>query len=252
MQGIEHYNLLIGGVDPTCGAGVFADYETCLNAQSPALVVVSANTIQNNKAFYAVQWTNKEWMKEQIKLLLSTYSVKTVKIGLIENPYVLFDVTELIHSHASDIKIIWDPIRSSTSGYSFYPWTIKDIEPLLSQIYLITPNRAEFDGIRNGMSEDEALDSISSRCNLLIKAYRSTDTIVEDVLIMNIRREYFQSNRRLNHHKVRGTGCRLSSGIAAYLTKGEDLKTAYLNAGVLLERHIEKNYQIITDEIEAK
>lgn len=248
MQGTEYRCLLIGGVDPTCGAGVFADYETCLQAHVHASVVVSANTIQNHEKFYALHWVNKEWMKEQLKLLLQTNAVRVVKIGIIENPSVLLDVLELIHSISRDIKIVWDPIRSSTSNYSFYPWTIKDIQSILPHIYLITPNRMEFDFLCYGMSEEEAIEYIGSRCNLLVKSFIVGELLVDDLLLINKQTEYFKYNKQSNHSSIRGTGCRLASGIAAFLANGVDLRDAYMHSVELLNRYTYRDSDVLLNE----
>jgi hydroxymethylpyrimidine/phosphomethylpyrimidine kinase len=237
MQRIESSCLLIGGFDPTGGAGVLADYETCLTMGVSPLCIVSANTIQDNQNFYAVSWTIQEWMKEQLHLILKTNKVDFVKFGLIENPAVLFAIVEILKRANPDVKIIWDTVGSSSSGYSFYKWRHRDVETFLQLFYLITPNKAEFDVFCDKLSYSSAIELITSKTNLLIKSFEKTESDVFDLLIEEGQELRIGYPIKTNHQNIRGTGCRLASGIMALLSKGYKLSDACKKSGQALQSY---------------
>ncbi len=239
MQGFESGCLLIGGFDPTGGAGILADYETCLNMGVSPHTVLSADTIQNNRHFYAVNWMNAEWMKEQLRLILKDYKIDFVKIGLIENPAVLFALTELLFQANHEVKIIWDTVGSSSSGFSFYKWRLRDVESFFQRFYLITPNKKEFEILCNGLSDKSAIDFITANTNLLLKAIVQNETAVTDHMFFDGHQHIHNSPLKAEHHNIRGTGCRLASGIMAGMAKGKDLQEAYKISKKALENYIE-------------
>ncbi len=226
MQRIEHSCLLIGGFDPSTGAGILADYETCIRQDVAPVCVLSADTIQDSTKFYAVRWMNEEWIKEQIHLILKSQSIKVAKIGIIENPDILREIIELLCSVNPHVKIIWDPISSSSSGFPFYSWKIKDIESFVSKLYLITPNKNEFLHLSSGLSFEEATTWIRKHCNLLIKSNEITAHTISDTLYTSSTIHNFTHERNTQHQLIRGTGCRLASGIASNLMQGASLTTA--------------------------
>lgn len=240
MQGTEHRCLLISGLDPTGGAGLLADYITCKHAGVTPVVVVSANTIQSNTSFYAVQWTHPEWMKEQIKLMMLTYPIEVVKIGIIEKPSVLLSILEILHQFNPNIKVVWDPIQSSTSGFTFYNWQLHELQAVLPYLYVITPNRSEFDSLRGSLDEEQAIALLSADCSLLIKSYLSEAQTITDLIVHEHKQQLLNHQKRNNHNNIRGTGCRLSSGIAAYLTNEKDLIQAYKESIVLLQQYVQE------------
>ena len=56
MQGTEHNSLLIGGLDPTGGAGILADNSVCQKMGVKPFTILTADTIQSNDRFYAIRW----------------------------------------------------------------------------------------------------------------------------------------------------------------------------------------------------
>jgi len=235
MQGTEHNSLLIGGLDPTGGAGILADHSVCQKMGVKPFTILTTDTIQSNDRFYAIRWSHPEWIKEQLRLILKSNIIQVAKIGIIENPAVLYMVVEMLKAANPQIKIVWDPIRASTSGQTFYPWRIKDVDAFLSDIYLITPNKKEFLQLTSGV--DEALQFIRAHTHVLIKSYDIDSVEVTDILFTSSASHRYTYPLHPHHQQVRGTGCRLASGILCALLKKHELQEACSIAGKALQEY---------------
>lgn len=223
------YVLSIAGHDPSAGAGLTSDIKTFEQCGVYGLSVVSAITIQNDASFKAVTWVDVDQIKAQINVLFDAYNIECVKIGLIENIDVLNEIVRLIKKHNRDAKIIWDPILKSSSGFPFHQIQKQDIQSLLNQLYLITPNQPEFDAI-GLLSNDEYA------CSYLLKGghHQNPGT---DVLYSE-GSEFVFKGESFGGASKHGTGCVLSAAIAANVALGNSLEIACKKGKSYVEKFI--------------
>jgi len=146
--------LCISPTDPTSGAGLLQDVRTIETSQMAyPLGVVSGITYQTANTFYGIDWLPFETIAKQIETLWLEHHFQVVKIGLIPNLEFLNTIVQYLFSVNLDIKIIWDPILKTSSGFDLNHQAkkIKDLNQLISKIYFITPNQSEFNQLKSIM-----------------------------------------------------------------------------------------------------
>ena len=249
------YVLTIAGHDPSAGAGVLADIKTMEQCGVYGLGVTTAITYQNENEFDGVKWLSFEEIEKQLKPMLRKYTIKVAKIGLIENLEVLEKTISLLTTHYSLLKIIWDPILSASAGFVFHnEFDLKRLRRVLNSIYLITPNQPEYDKL---LLEKMDLENT----NLLLKGghrEEHVDVLFENQVLRNKKQEprnksqesriksqdlrpYIISGNGKHLSAKHGSGCVLSSAIAAYLALGNDLVASCELAKEYVEKLLESN-----------
>jgi len=144
MTGTRPIALSIAGFDPSGGAGLLADSKTFEANAVYGLGVVSALTWQNDIAFEKVEWIPPEKIGQQLRVLQARFSLRYVKIGLVENAGVLLQLTRWIREHAPGAVIVWDPVLKASAGFSFHDRIAPALlEEILQQVDCITPNLPE-------------------------------------------------------------------------------------------------------------
>lgn len=252
MQRIRNRALLIAGLDPSAGAGLGSDIITLNDHGVESVHIISANTIQHDERFIKLKWEDPSWMKEQILLLSEKFSFPFVKIGLIENYETLHAVIDTLFEINNDVKIIWDPIIQASTGFDFHEWRLDNLVQLLDKIYLITPNKSEFEIFTNTTFNLKQILSKSFLYNYYIKTVNDTSSTITDLLIEeNTYTEFF--NTKLNSKYLKhGSGCVLSASITANLMNGHDLKTAIKFANKYLALYLQSSESFIANRTSAK
>ena len=180
MLNARPYVLSIAGFDPSGGAGILADIKSFENLKTLGLGVITANTIQTEDTFVKPNWVKEEDTLEQLNTVLSKYKIEFCNIGLIESESVLKGVIKTLKSHHPKIKIIWDPIISSSSGFDFHQGFSKEI---LNELFLITPNLNEIHafGSEKKDAKEIALE-LSSLCHVYLKGGHSKENKGKDFM----------------------------------------------------------------------
>lgn len=234
------YCLSIAGFDPSAGAGLLADIKTMEQLEVYGLGVLTANTIQNDIQFNSVHWTPEYEITHQIDLLFNRFRIEVVKIGLIRSLVELNQVIDHLFKKNNQIKIIWDPILSASAGFQFHTEVAIDLlSTILQKCYLVTPNIPELERLSNG-SKKENLESIIRHTNVLLKGGHGTsnesiDTLYTQGTVIELK------TKRLSKTEKHGTGCILSSAIAAETAKRNPLKDACQLAKVYTTSIISSN-----------
>lgn len=240
------YVLIIAGFDPSAGAGVLADIKTLEALKVYGLAVNTANTIQNDTDFEACHWIDLEEVLQQIRLLFKRFTIDVVKIGIVEDWRAMLAILELLRQLNPSVKVVLDPVLNSTTGYTFKTGTCKtELECVLKDIFLITPNTNELSDLIPGSDVNETIEFISSRTNLLVKGgHKVNDTGVDDLYTKadGVYRLYPNVNTYDPKH---GSGCVLSSAIAANLGLGVDLPEACEKAKRYVERFLDSNNSLL-------
>jgi len=225
MKEEKVYLLSIAGFDPSGGAGILADIKTFEANKIHGLGVCTAITFQNDAEFEGVNWVKEEDIIRQLEVLLKKFSVKWVKIGLIENFTVLKNIILFLKKHDPEINIIWDPILRASAGFVFHNKVErKELIDTCIDIYLITPNLIEIKKLIPEMDEESAAEFLSHYCNVLLKGGHGTGDMARDILFEQKQKSLFEAEK-VKAHK-HGTGCVLSSAILSNLAKGYELKDA--------------------------
>ena len=112
--------LSIAGFDPSGGAGLLADIKTIESHKVYGLGVLTCSTLQNELVFKEINWLETAYIKNQIKLLHQVSKIEVVKIGLVKSLKSLKKITQYLLELNPFVKIIWDPILSSSSGFVFH------------------------------------------------------------------------------------------------------------------------------------
>jgi len=135
----KKFVLSIAGLDPCGGAGLLADIKTFEFNNTYGLGVCSAITFQNESKTNGVSWLPFTTIQNQLTPLFETYNIDCAKIGLIESLKVLQQVIDLLKNLNPKVKIIWDPILKSSSGFVFHQNTNEQkTRDVLKDIFLFT------------------------------------------------------------------------------------------------------------------
>lgn len=219
--------LVIAGHDPSGGAGIQADIETIAHAGCHAATVITSLTAQNTKEVADIIPQKAETFQKQIQLIKDDMKLSACKVGMIGN-IELIDVIEKELS-ALNIPVVLDPVLASSSGQAFADEKIsqKILSSLLPLATVITPNADETRSLARLVNLEEAAKKLlllGAKSVLLTGADEATETVNNTF--------YSSEAEAIEYHWQRldsiyhGSGCTLSSRIAALLALGENLKNS--------------------------
>ncbi len=228
--------LSIAGTDPSGGAGIQADLKTMTVNNVFAMSVVTALVAQNTTGVRAIMEVSKEFLGQQIDAVFEDIPPDAVKIGMVFSSELAEVIEERLRFYKAD-KIVLDPVMVSTSGSRLIceeaVATLK--EKLLPLAMVTTPNILEAEilsgmAIRDKQEMEEAARRIGETygCGVLIKGGHTVNE-ANDLLYRNGELQWFLG-RRIDNPNTHGTGCTLSSAIAANLAKGYDLSASVKRA----------------------
>lgn len=239
--------LSIAGFDPSGGAGLLADVKTFENLGCYGLAVNTANTIQNDSKFEACHWTSEAIILQQLELLLESFPVEVVKIGIVEDLQVLDRVLQKLLMKNKDIRIIWDPVLKSSSGFSFLELKEfqKNLESVLDNVFLVTPNYDELKIFYSELTMEEKIRKITGKTNLYLKGGHRMANIGLDELFTTEGECLSFKPERTDCSEKHGSGCVLSSALAAYLALGDSLPEAAQNAKNYIEKVLASNQTLL-------
>lgn len=242
-MGNRPYILTVAGFDPSGGAGLLADIKVFESLKCCGLAVCTSLTEQTHDVFVSNEWVPEKKVLSQLKLILSSYSIRVVKIGLIENWEVLHKVLELIHSISNDVKVILDPVLGSSTKFEFHSGA--GIDGVLDKVYLLTPNLKEINELYDDLSLDETIARITSKTNLLVKGGHNDKQLGLDMLYTRTGECIEFPALPGNYTAKHGSGCILSSAIAANIELHEDLRLACEKGKRYIEKILASNNSLI-------
>ena len=221
--------MSIAGVDPSGGAGIFADLKTFQAIGAYGTGIVTALTSQNPYEFFSTQPVSPEYIEEQIDSVMDAYDVEFVKTGMLYSPEIIKLVAEKIREY--DLKAVVDPVMVATSGGNLTKEDIADAfnKYLLPKSILTTPNVSEAEklsGININNKEDAIKATELIDCNCFI-----TGGHLDGINVININNEITVKKQDLiETENLHGSGCNLSSAITAYLAKENSLMDSCFKA----------------------
>lgn len=234
--------LSIAGSDPSGGAGVQADLKTFAALQCYGMAAITALTAQNTQGVRAVHVPPADFVGAQIDAIFDDVRVDAVKIGMLATGAIVETVAGRLVRHGAR-AIVLDPVLVATSGDSLGAPDVVDalLAHLAPIARLITPNLAEAarlaglpvsDEIADMRRAGEALLARGAQA-VLIKGGHGTGETAVDLLVTPAGGETF-SAPRIATRNTHGTGCTLSSAIAAFLARGLALNEAVARAKAYL------------------
>jgi hydroxymethylpyrimidine/phosphomethylpyrimidine kinase len=226
--------LSIAGSDSGGGAGIQADLKTFAALGCYGMTAITAITAQNTLGVRAIHGVPPEILKAQIEAVVEDIGVDAVKIGMLHSPEVVEVVAWAIR-HFSLKQVVLDPVMVATSGDRLIAQEtvsvlVRELFPLVS---VITPNLDEaelllghgIDGLAALEPAAGELLALGARAVLLKGGHLKGDQVV-DVLLQPGQAALHLKSERIASRNVHGTGCTLSSAIAAHLALGSDLTSA--------------------------
>ena len=239
MQTERPFILSIAGYDPSGGAGLLADIKTMEQLQVQGLGICTAMTLQTESQCLSLNWQPLADILSATDVLMKNYKVEAVKIGVVKDTEFLGQIIERIRSINPAVKIVWDPVLKSTSAFSFFDLNrVSELKNVLEKIDLITPNYNEYTILKeNGLFEKS-----EPLCSVLVKGGHREDQLGTDILFANGKEVSIQpSNKKSVYYPKHGSGCVLSSAIASYLAKGQNLENACRNGKLYIEKFLTSN-----------
>ena len=234
--------LTIAGSDSCGGAGIQADLKSFSANGVYGMSVITAITAQNTMGVFEVQDLEEEIIKAQIDAIFTDIVVDAVKIGMVSSISTIDAIREKLELYKPK-NLVLDPVMISKSGYSLLKPESKIalIKKLIPLAVLITPNVPEAEEILREMNTDissiETIEHMESAVkelyklgckNVLLKGgHMKGDAI--DVLYDGSEIVHFCSER-IEARNTHGTGCTLSSTIAANLALGFSMKDSIKNS----------------------
>jgi hydroxymethylpyrimidine/phosphomethylpyrimidine kinase len=226
--------VTIAGSDSGGGAGIQADLKTFSALGVYGASVVTALTAQNTLGVDAIHEAPADFVRAEIDAVFSDLSVDAVKIGMLANPALIEVVADGLDRWSCGSVVI-DPVMVATSGDLLLRPEAVDtlIRRLLPRASVLTPNLAEgarllgepvAAGRDDRLRQASRLKALGPRA-VLLKGGHDSGAEAADVLVTDGGAEWFTAPRHPTRN-THGTGCTLSSAIAAGLALGRDLRTA--------------------------
>jgi hydroxymethylpyrimidine kinase / phosphomethylpyrimidine kinase / thiamine-phosphate diphosphorylase len=242
--------LTIAGFDPCCGAGTAADLKTIAAHNCYGIAAVTALTVQSTQGVKSVHVIPSATLRAQIEALLDDSAVAAVKIGMLGNRANAAVVAELVE-RAALANVVLDPVIKSSAGdvELMDAAGVKYLrEELLKRVALVTPNVPEAERLLGMEIPDVAAMEAAARLLVergaraaLVKGGHLEKPV--DVLFDGTESARFEGER-VRGENTHGSGCTLSSAIAAQLAQGKHLHEAVLLAKVYVQKAMERAYPI--------
>ncbi len=230
--------LTIAGSDSGGGAGIQADLKTFSALGCFGMSAITALTAQNTRVVTHIFPVPPEFIGQQIDAVMDDIGVDAVKIGMLHSPEVIETVAQKLKEWKC-ANIVLDPVMVSKSGDKLLRDDAVQAlkEYLIPLATLITPNLPETsvllgrDVERSEEMAQAARDLAEFGCaNVLVKGGHLTDGSCGDLLYQKESNKMTElGGHRIDTNNSHGTGCTLSSAIAANLAKGVALDVAVKN-----------------------
>jgi len=244
--------LTIAGSDPSGGAGIQADLKTFAAHRCFGTSVVTALTAQNTRGVTGVLPTDPGFVQAQLETLLDDVRIDAVKIGKLGSPEVARVVADALRGPLAGVPVVLDPVLVATSGDTLSASGVPEaIGELLELCTVVTPNLPEA-ALLSGRTQATGRDEMERQAAVLLErgapavmlkgGHLSADVMWDLVAQRSEttqRSETAQGGetapggetvwlqqQRVHTRNTHGTGCTLSSAIAARLAHGASLAEA--------------------------
>ena len=218
--------LSIAGSDSSGGAGIQADIKTMTMNGVYAMSAITALTAQNTTGVRAIQESTPAFLQQQLDAVFEDIFPDAVKIGMTASGQLIRVIADRLRHYGAK-NVVVDPVMVSTSGSALLKEEAVQtlVEELLPLSTLVTPNIPEAQ-ILSGLTIETKGDMVAAakqigdryHCAVLLKGGHSVND-ANDLLYAKGELVWFEG-KRIENPNTHGTGCTLSSAIAANLAKG--------------------------------
>lgn len=233
--------LSIAGADPTGAAGIHADLRTFAALGVHGLAAITAVTAQNSRRVIATNAVRSAQLRDQLHALAEDFDIVAIKIGMLASAKNIGAVAAFIRE-TNARNVVLDPVLVSSSGTALLPVAAqRALIRLFPNVDLITPNLPEAASLlKRRMPAKQAVRALLDlgANAVLLKGGHARGAIVD----------YFADAggvREIRHPRLpfsaRGTGCVLSSAIAACLARGMKMTDAIDTAEAFLQRALRRS-----------
>ena len=246
--------LSIAGSDSGGGAGIQADLKTFAALGVYGMTALTALTAQNTQGVQAIHAIPSAFLKSQIESVCDDIGVDAVKIGMLHTPEMV-EVVAWAMDRYQWSNVILDPVMVATSGDRLInEETVEGIvRELFPRVSLITPNLDEVQVLLGYMpmaQEDlmraaKDLQGMGAKAVLVKGGHLPGEMVVDVYLGADQHIQVFKSPR-IHSLNVHGTGCTLSSAIAAGLAKGQSMELSLTHARAFIAQAIEGAREVKT------
>lgn len=230
--------LTIAGSDSSGGAGIQADLKTFAAHKTYGMSVITAVTAQNTLGVLGVQNISSKIVEQQLQAVFEDVRVDAVKIGMLSTATIIRTVARALRKYKPKFVVL-DPVMVSKSGHNLLdPKAVATlINELLPLATVVTPNIPEAEVLTNLKIQYEKDMELAAKLiyskgakYVLIKGGHANGS-ARDVLYNSKTDEFlwFDAERVKTEH-THGTGCSLSSAIAANLANGLTMSKAVAEA----------------------
>ncbi|WP_114970321.1 bifunctional hydroxymethylpyrimidine kinase/phosphomethylpyrimidine kinase [Rhodoferax ferrireducens] len=246
--------LSIAGSDSGGGAGIQADLKTFSALGCYGMTAITALTAQNTCGVRAIHGVPPQMLRDQIDAVLEDIGADAVKIGMLHAPEIVRTVAEAIDRYALK-NVVFDPVMVATSGAVLIDDTAVDVlvRELFPRVAVITPNLDEAallvgHPLRSAQDMEQAALALldkGARAVLLKGGHLPGDTVI-DLLVTDTGEKYWMQAARIHSPNTHGTGCTLSSAVAAHLALGAPLLDAVQHARIYVREALQAGAQVRT------
>lgn len=228
--------LSIAGSDSSGGAGIQADIKTMTMNGVYAMSAVTALTAQNTTGVQGIFEVTPEFLGQQIDAVFQDIYPDAVKIGMVSSTGLIEVIAQRLKKYQAG-NLVVDPVMVATSGSALMKTDAvaaltKELLPLAT---VVTPNIPEGEvlsgmKIQSEQDMEKAAQIIGEQygCSVLLKGGHSVND-ANDLLYKEGKWQWF-TGKRIHNPNTHGTGCTLSSAIAANLAKGFSLEQSVQRA----------------------
>jgi len=246
--------LSIAGSDSGGGAGIQADLKTFAALGCFGMTAITALTAQNTQGVRAIHGVPPAMLRDQIDAVLEDIGADAVKIGMLHAPDIVRTVVQAIDRHALQ-SVVLDPVMVATSGAVLIdqPAVQVLIQELFPRATLITPNLDEaallvgrpLTTVEDMEQAAHTLLAMGAQAVLLKGGHLAGDT-VSDLLLGKGAGAVWMRAPRIHSANTHGTGCTLSSAIAAHMALGASLVDAVQAARAFVRQALEHGAAVRT------
>jgi hydroxymethylpyrimidine/phosphomethylpyrimidine kinase len=227
--------LTIAGSDPSGGAGIQADLKTFAALGVYGASAITALTAQNTQGVTGIHDVPPDFIAAQIDAVFADLDVAAVKIGMLSQTATVETVAQALDRHKAK-NIVLDPVMVASSGDRLLATDAIDAvrRLLIPRARVITPNLPEAALLLDTQSARDETE-MEAQARALINGFHAQAVLIKgghgagaesvDLLAEQGAVTRFAA-ARIETKNTHGTGCTLSSAIAAGLAKGLDLTAA--------------------------
>ena len=239
--------LTIAGSDSGGGAGIQADLKTFAANECYGFSVLTALTAQNTQGVTAIHAVPANFVEAQMDAVLTDIGTDAIKIGMLFSAELIEVIAGQLKKYGAE-KIILDPVMVAQSGDKLLQDdAIQAIKEYLMPLAdVVTPNIPEAEvlidrdirGLDDMQTAAKSLAECGSR-SILIKGGHLEDNDSTDLLYLPAEDRFVRLEaQRIASNNNHGTGCTLSSAIASYMARGNDIEDAVRKAKTYIQNAI--------------